>query len=665
MPRIRKKPSKRGSTNQREKIKHKAAETRKKRKKDAKKITQWKTKHPKDLGIPNNFPYKDQILAEVAEERRRAVEEKERRKAEKKSAKAKISSENGSDAESEVAFDGVSAVTGGATKTSSGKEKALQVDAKDVEEDVPVLINRDLSDLKTVLDIADVVIQVLDARDPLPYRSTHIEEIAGEKKMLLVLNKVDACPREAIVSWVATLRGQCPTVLFRSASAFLPKAVEPSSRGKAKDPVDDAWGVDAILSCLGSWAQQKQDEKPLVVAVVGVANVGKSSVINSLLKRAALVIYTVNSTALEGSTTTTHPQEVEIEFEGKQIRLIDTPGVSWHPVPDDSRETTEKIRAQDILVRSRGRIERLKNPVPVVAAIVSRSDREDIMLFYNLPAFADRDTNAFLSGVARSNGLIKKGGVLDLSGASRIVLRDWSTGKFLRYTMPASPAPTSASDTAPAEVYAKDEEVVSRLFTLKEMRRAGGAIKMTAGPVETRKVVLDASWMVSDDEDGNEGDEEEDEDELDEDVSGGVDEEDEDQESGGGDVDEDEDEDSDDAPVRPSGKRKRGVTKISTPPPRPLKKVAFSAEPKGTKQARAAAGAKGSRTTTLEARSKSAEDKPVVKSKAAVAVDKASKTKHAMKKTARHAVSQKVANSSSKNTAPREGEEVYDFKKFF
>jgi nuclear GTP-binding protein len=43
-----------------------------------------------------------------------------------------------------------------------------------------------------------------------------------------------------------------------------------------------------------------------------------------------------------------------------------------------------------------------------VAHIVSRADTEDLMLFYNLPAFTKGDTNAFLSGVARSNGMVKK-----------------------------------------------------------------------------------------------------------------------------------------------------------------------------------------------------------------------------------------------------------------
>ena len=63
------------------------------------------------------------------------------------------------------------------------------------EDDVPVLINPDLPNLKVVLDAADVVVEILDARDPLSSRSAHIEEVAKKlgKKVLLVLNKVGAC----------------------------------------------------------------------------------------------------------------------------------------------------------------------------------------------------------------------------------------------------------------------------------------------------------------------------------------------------------------------------------------------------------------------------------------------------------------------------------------
>ncbi|KAK2462345.1 hypothetical protein APHAL10511_005651 [Amanita phalloides] len=88
MPRIRKKPSKRQTIQDRRKIQRKVRGGKKKKAKEAKQNPQWKSKHKKDPGIPNSFPYKEQILAEVAEQRRLAAEERQRQKNEKKAKRA-------------------------------------------------------------------------------------------------------------------------------------------------------------------------------------------------------------------------------------------------------------------------------------------------------------------------------------------------------------------------------------------------------------------------------------------------------------------------------------------------------------------------------------------------------------------------------------------------
>lgn len=62
-----------------------------------------------------------------------------------------------------------------------------------VEDDIPVLANRDLPNLRSVLKEADIVIQVLDARDPLRCRSTSLEDAVKGKKVLYVLNKIGPC----------------------------------------------------------------------------------------------------------------------------------------------------------------------------------------------------------------------------------------------------------------------------------------------------------------------------------------------------------------------------------------------------------------------------------------------------------------------------------------
>jgi ribosome biogenesis GTPase A len=65
-----------------------------------------------------------------------------------------------------------------------------QEEAKD--EEAPSLMNHEFPDLKNVLEAADVVVEVLDARDPLAFHSEHLEEYVEscKKKMLLVLGKI-------------------------------------------------------------------------------------------------------------------------------------------------------------------------------------------------------------------------------------------------------------------------------------------------------------------------------------------------------------------------------------------------------------------------------------------------------------------------------------------
>jgi nuclear GTP-binding protein len=77
---------------------------------------------------------------------------------------------------------------------TKGKGKAIAEDVNmEAEEDTPMLINRDLPNLQAALDQADVILQVLDARDPLSFRSSHLEELAITKpgrRLLFILNKI-------------------------------------------------------------------------------------------------------------------------------------------------------------------------------------------------------------------------------------------------------------------------------------------------------------------------------------------------------------------------------------------------------------------------------------------------------------------------------------------
>jgi len=155
--------------------------------------------------------------------------------------------------------------------------------------------------------------------------------------------------------------------------------------------------------------------------------------------------------------------------------------------------------------------------------------------------------------------ITRQRGVLDHASAARIVLRDWSTGEFVRYTMPQGTCASVSTERG-------DEDVLATMRSRKELRRAGDAklVKLKAGAVEKRDVDLDVAWEEeeggggAEDEDGDEDEDEVDGDEAVEDVDG-----DDQSESGDGDADDDEDSEEDEAPellTPPPAKRKRTVS---------------------------------------------------------------------------------------------------------
>lgn len=567
MPQIRKKTSKRGTTHQRQKLKHKVSQGRKKAKKEARKEQAAGKSHKKskkDPGIPNNFPYKDQILAEVAESRRQAAEEKQRRKNEKRAALTGLDAEDVEDSQKNImdvdvdenqndgqGFDGIMSIR--PAPLVPPKKKIVELSNSE-----PVIpVTEGPRSLREVLQKADVLLHVVDARDPAAGLSEALFKEATGKDIIVLVNKIDSVPRESLVSWLSYLRLTYATLPFRVAEAFLPpKPNLPPTPKKIPVKLDDALGSDAVWQQLSKLKAKKSGEE-LVVALTGVTNSGKSAVINSLARANLLPIYNLNSAiSAKGPYTTTSASELVLEIpdkSGAKVRLIDTPGLEYVRAEGVEEQEKEMTRARDILLRSRGRIDRLKDPLFAVTHIVSRANTQDLMLAYSLPAFSQGDPTSFLAGMARASGLIKKRGVLDHAGAARIVLRDWSIGKFARYTMPSGSSTTSSSTN--------DEGILETLKSRKELRKAGDVklVQLQPGEAEKREVLLDDVWVV-DEEVGE--DEADDEDTGDEEANGDEDgdEDEADQSSDPESGDEDEEDEEEVPELLPPPKRKRTVS---------------------------------------------------------------------------------------------------------
>jgi len=406
----KKSKSKRVPLKKKHKIIRKVKEHHKKKAKEAKKLgLNRKNKTEKDPGIPNDWPFKEQELKALEARRERAIQEIDQKKAERKerAQKRKL----GLLEDDEFSKVSKSAFSGEPNSSEAGK-------------------NRDNSDrafykeLVKVIEASDVILEVLDARDPLGTRCIDMEKLvmkAGPNKhLVLLLNKIDLIPREAVEKWLKYLREELPAVAFKCSTQEQRSNLGWKSRSKADKPsnllqTSDCLGAETLIKLLKNYSRSHDIKKSITVGVIGLPNVGKSSLINSL-KRS----HVVNVGSTPGLTRSM--QEVQLD---KNVKLLDCPGV-----------VMLKSGANDasITLRNCKRNEKLDDPIGPVKEILKLCPARMLVTLYKIPSFDLVDD--FLQKVASVRGKLKKGGVVDVEAAARIVLHDWNEGKIPYYTMP-------------------------------------------------------------------------------------------------------------------------------------------------------------------------------------------------------------------------------------
>lgn len=393
------------------KIARKVKEHHRKLAKDAKKNGTKKTK-TKDPGIPNAWPFKEELLKEIEHKNQAVLEEKLKKKEEKAQQRAdKRKSEGDFEMLKEEALK---------REVEFEARKRAKV-AQDEDGDQDGSKRAFYKELVKVIGTADVIIQMLDARDPLGSRCLDVERLVVKnnptKKVILLLNKVDLVPKEVVEKWLKYLREELPTVAFKCSTQKQQKNLGQKKLDLKKDvAVDgsDSLGAENLLQLLKNYSRNLNIKTSITVGVVGLPNVGKSSLINSL-KRTRVA----NVGATPGVTKAV--QEVLLD---KQVRLLDTPGVVFASTQKDSLNA----------LRNAVKLEKIDDPVTPIGELLKRCPARKLMMIYKIPAF--EGTDQFLQRVATARGKLKKGGVIDPEATARLVLQDWNTGRIPYFTMP-------------------------------------------------------------------------------------------------------------------------------------------------------------------------------------------------------------------------------------
>lgn len=254
-------------------------------------------------------------------------------------------------------------------------------------------------ELYKVIDSSDVVVQVLDARDPQGTRCYHLEKHLKEnckhKHLILLLNKCDLVPAWATKGWLKVLSKEYPTLAFHAS-------------------INKSFGKGSLLSVLRQFSRLKSDKQSISVGFVGYPNVGKSSVINTLrTKNVCKVAPIPGETKVWQYITLT-----------KRIFLIDCPGVVYQ---NRDSET-------DIVLKGVVRVTNLHDAAEHIGEVLKRVKREHLQRAYKINEW--EDDNDFLLQLCKSSGKLLKGGEPDFMTAAKMVLHDWQRGKIPFFVPP-------------------------------------------------------------------------------------------------------------------------------------------------------------------------------------------------------------------------------------
>ncbi len=253
------------------------------------------------------------------------------------------------------------------------------------------------------LALSDIVIEVLDARIPEASSNPMIRELRlhRQRPCLKLLNKADLADPAATAQWLDFYNSQ--------------KDVEAVALS-CKKPSDVA-RVPGLAQALAP--HRNEGTKPLRMLIMGIPNVGKSTLMNALAKRRVAAVG-------DEPAVTKSQQRIDL---GPQQSVTDTPGLLWPKIMHDSDGF---MLAASHAVGTNAVVE--EEVAAFLAEVLLARYPQALAARYKLD-LGGLDGPAVVEAVARRRGCLVKGGGLDLEKAALILLTDYRSGALGRISL--------------------------------------------------------------------------------------------------------------------------------------------------------------------------------------------------------------------------------------
>lgn len=284
------------------------------------------------------------------------------------------------------------------------------------------------------LKMVDVVVELLDSRIPKSSRNPEIDKIINNKPRVVVLNKSDMASRDATAKWIRYFKEKGITAVALDCRS-----------GKGVNNL-----IPAIKEELAEQLERRKNKginRPVRMMIVGIPNVGKSSLINKLAgnKRAKV----------EDRPGVTRGKQWVTLANG--VELLDMPGVLWPKIDDEivgeHLAFVGSVRDQilDVEYMAMRLLQLINENYPKLLQRFKIEEEEA----------KDLDAYDLLELVARKRGMLQSGGVANMERAAITVMDEYRAGKMGALTLEFPPKVEKKKKNLPTVAHSeeKDEQI--------------------------------------------------------------------------------------------------------------------------------------------------------------------------------------------------------------
>lgn len=260
------------------------------------------------------------------------------------------------------------------------------------------------------LSLVDLIIELVDARIPSSSQNPLLQEVIGNKQKIIVLMKKDLADEEKTDRWLEYFDGQNERAI----------AVNANEKKDVSALVDLVYRVGEEK--LRRLREKGVVNRPIRAMIVGIPNVGKSTLINRLAGKKIAKI---------GDCPGVTRQKQWIKVRGK-FELLDTPGILW------PKFETEEI---GLKLAAIGTIKYELTPEQDVAAFVIKYLLEHYrgLFLERYPIHERKDMWTIFEEIGRLRGALESGGHVNFDKVAEIVLQDFRSGKLGRISLEEAP----------------------------------------------------------------------------------------------------------------------------------------------------------------------------------------------------------------------------------